>query len=676
MKEKSNSLYKLINEQKAFMKEAFILFPRASGLDTNYFMLIPRNGDRSVINTEYGELNAIGYHITVFDKLKESVKHSTFHITICLVDDNKKNFIARIFYRGFGTPIFYTIKDTETNLVNLGSGDELLAFGTKNIDPFIQRVLSLQQNYKVQFQELSNKFIAEQNILAEIRDGFLEDLLKYKESVIAIIAHIKSEPLFNHEYLPTLKWYKKALAETENKLNFLISTSLPKPPAEPVIFPAESESIKARSTHSKVGFYTPKNSPSSTKSTVKKEVDKTRVLVNELHEKMAAVMSSKTNDLDKIIQEYELIKQKVSLLLGPLNSKGKKVKKSQDDVELLDTEIRCNQLLEQIDSILLKAFNDEICHEKDDVLLRLLQHSSLKTQMLIGLAVNNNRPRLLELVLGARRDFKLDFKTQIEKQYLLEIAYNKGYLAVFQCLLAHNASPNIQVGAKKQPLLNRVCFDGRTDEMEALLEAHANPLVLDASGFAPLGILIMREPCCFNNIPMANVFLTYAPHAMEQLQGWVVKKCTPLTYACQNNDRDAVELLLKFGADPNNVREDNISAFGVCVYKENFELFIYLVEKSTVPISKGLFNALDLAVFCKLPQFIEYIIEYSDKHQLNLSIPSAEAAEYRLKKLDKSVKKYSFQNDVVSFFSQNLLKDFSNEDELQWTRESSVNGLS
>lgn len=666
-KEGSNPLYKLIDDENKFIKEEFILFERKSLSNTNYYMLTPRNRDRSKISTENGDLTAVDYHITVYEEVKKEVQYSTFHITISLIDKNKKSYVARIYYTEFGTSLFYTIKDEENIPVDISAKNSLLKFAASNIERFVNMLLSLEQDYDNQYRALANELIQKNKELENIDLCLLgAKLLQYKRGLQTIISHIESGTMFNQEHLAALEIYGHLLSETEDKISLIQANTTQ---SEPIMTQSESEPIGVKSPHPQPVPKILKSSSSTTKSVTKKEPSHAidNIKIDELNKKIATIPRLKNiGPLDKIFQEYELQNQKLNLLNKTNETKDKKSNQAQSETDLIDTTIRCNQLLDEINKIVLNVLKDEAAYKKIEKqsIRALLQQCHLETENLVELAVNNNRPLVLSLLMQIRNGINLEMKTKDEKQHLLERAYNKGHLEMFQFLLAHKVSPNT-VCANKQSILFRACSDGRAKEMEALLEAKANPLAVDDyTGFAPLAGLVMRSNQEQINIPMANVFLTYAPHTIEQLQGRKGVESTPLAYACQQGMWNVVELLLRFGANPNNARYDGATPFGICVYKDNFELFKYVVENSTIPIREGISNALDMAVVCGKQQFVEYIIEYSNEHQLDLSVPKIEEAKKRFEKHKLSPAVVSFGNNITSLFFRSLLSDDSEENDL------------
>ncbi|MCL9684402.1 ankyrin repeat domain-containing protein [Legionella maioricensis] len=672
----SNSLHKLIEEYKEFMKEEFILFSRTSLSGANYYMLVPKNREKSKIQTANGELTTVGLHITVYEKVRKEVQNSTFHITINLIDENKNGDVARIYYSELGQYLFTTVKNKENTSIDTVP-ESLLKFGIKNIAPFVAKISKLKQDYLAQYKLLEDRL---KQLSIELDHGdssaLQKKLLAYKQELERMISHIRSGTLFNQEHVFELKHYNDLLMDTEIKLSQLELAAKTNPPqtvqevakkSQVVItsFKVEKQAKTTRSEPSPKALQSivPINKPA-----IKKEEEgptPERVKIDELNKKIAAILhSGSLSSVGKVLQEYELQKHKFSLLEKKPAKKDKKSDKKIDETEFLDTLIRSNQLSEEINKTVLKILHEEAIYTKIEKqsLKYLLQNCTLNTEDIVELAVKNNRVQVLELVMQLRKDVNLERKTKEEKQYLLEIAYNKGYFNMFKCLLAHKASPDI-VCTNKQPILFAACADARPEEMEALLEAKANPWALDPRGFAALGALVMRTSKQFNKISMAKVFLTYVPQAVEQLQGKEESKSTPLAYACQEDMWDVVELLLQFGANPNNPRHDGITPFGVCVYKNNFKLFKYVVENSTVPIREGLESALDLAVICERQHFIEYIMQYSKEHQLNLSVPSIADAQKRYEKLSYSPPSLiSFGTNLKSIFFQTFCEDNDEDD--------------
>jgi ankyrin repeat protein len=667
----NNPLHNQIEENKEFFKEEFILFPRTSLSGANYYMLVPRSREKSKIQTGNEELTAVGFHITVYENVRKEVQNSTFHITINLIDENKNGYVARIYYSELGDYLFTTVKDKDNTYIDLNDSEKLLKFGNANIAPFVAKMLKLKQDYLEQYKLLEDRLnqlgIAMVNVhMHELK----EKLLEYKQALEKMISHIQSGTPFNQEHVLALKHYNDLLMDTEIKLSQLESNEINHP--QPVQKAPEKSLVvttspqvekKAKTKLSESNSITLKN-PEPNKPTIKKEASPPpeRVEIDEINKKIAALRKRNLSPIEKMLQEHKLQKQKCGLLEKP----AKKSKTpNKDETELLDTLIRSNQLLEEINNKVLTILHEEATYKEIDQqsLKALLQNCTLKTEDIMELAVSNNRLHVLELVMQLRKGVNLERKTKKEKQYLLEIAYNKGHFDIFKCLLDHKASPDI-LCINKQPILFTACMDARPKEMEALLEAKANPLAMDPRGFGALGALVMRTSSQFNQISMAKVLLTYVPQTIEQLQGEEGTKSTPLAYACQQDMWDVVELLLQFGADPNNPRQDGTTPFGVCVYKNNFKLFKHMVENSTIPIREGLANALDLAVICDHQHFIEYIMQYSEEHQLKLSVPSKNDAQKRYgKHIYPQSSLISFGTNLKGIFFQTFYDD-SDEEEI------------
>lgn len=660
-----NPLYQLIEEWKKFMKEEFMLFTRTSLSNNNYYMLVPRNRERSTITTEKGVLTAVGYHVTVYEELRKEVLDSTFHITISLIDENKNCYVARIYYNEYGTYLFDTIKDKEGNYVSFSDKGSLFKFAINSITPFVQRIQCLKQTYEKHYQSLHDELGQLNSDLVDADASSLRTkLLAYQQGLQNIIRHIRSNALFNKEYLGALKFYNQSLHDTENRLRLIPMMKIQE---VHVVEDVADSQERAQSSQSRSTPKVLKVSSSATKPARKKVAVETtnEAKIVELKKRITALSCLKHIDpIDKVLQEYEL-QQQILGLLNKFNGRRAKTSSRSSNVDaLLDTSIRCNQLLDEINRIVLDVFNDKDRAQVIDqqAMLVLLQQCTLKTDVLVELAVKNNCLSALKLLMQVRKDVQLGMKTKVDKRCPLEIAYHHGYLDMFQFLLDHKVSANI-VCTNKQPILFHACMSGRAQEMEALLEAGADPLVVDSTGFSPLGALLMRSDKERINIPMAKVFLTYAPHAIEQLQGRKGTENIPLAYACQENCWDAVELLLEFGADPNNTRFDGLTPFAVCVYKKNFELFKFMVENSTIPIREGLSNALDVAVMSENELFIEYIINYSEKHQLNLSRPDMDEATKHCEKLRQFSAKLSSGRNLASFFYNRLISDDRNDDD-------------
>ncbi len=666
-----NPLYKLIEERKEFMKEDFILFLKTSLSNKNYYMLVPRSRDRSKIPTENGTLTAVGYHITVYEEVRKEVHDSTFHITISLIDENKQSYVARIYYNKYGTYLFNTIKDKEGHFVDIGNIDKLLEFADSSIGPFVEKILNLKDEFDQQYHILKQNLEQLSSELVNIDSGLLRPtLLEYKQELQAMISHIQSNTLLNQKYLSVLRFYSDSLKNTEQRLSEI---KVKKIDAVPVVGDGTQSEDRAavESPQPESVLKISKALSSTTKSARKKGaiagIDREQITV--LNQKIAAVLLLKEIDpINKVLQEYELQKQKLTLLNKTNGKNTRKSSGAKNEDDILDTTIRCNRLSEDINKLVVEVFNDEVAYKAIDTqsMKLLLQQCTLKTERLVELTVSNNCLLALKLLMQIRKDIKLEAKVHNGKPSLLEIAYNNDHLDMFKFLLEHKVSPNI-VCANEQPILFTACADGRAKEMEALLEAKANPLAVDPKGFAPLGALLMRTDQKPIHTPMAKVLLTYAPHAMEQMQGRKGNECTALAYACQQDMWEAVELLLRFGADPNKPRSDGHTSFGVCVYKDNFELFKYVVENSTVPIREGLSNALDMAVVCEKKHFIDYIMDYSKEHQLNLLMPEADEAMRRFDKFKQpSPVVAPMGNNISSFFFHNLLNADSDEEDLSF----------
>ncbi|CAM4478513.1 MAG: hypothetical protein LEGION0403_FIIPPAGN_02834 [Legionella sp.] len=334
-------------------------------------------------------------------------------------------------------------------------------------------------------------------------------------------------------------------------------------------------------------------------------------------------------------------------------------------------------LLEEINSMVSDSFSDDKKYKKS--MEALLQQCSLETNVLIELAVKNNRLLILKSLMRLRKDINFEFKNLDKNQYLLEIAYDKHYLDIFKFLLEHKASPDI-VCTNKSPILFCACVEERLEEMEILLEAKADPFAICPKGFASLGALVMRDDIIPNNDHVER-FLICVRQTIDQQQGRTNQLSTPLAYVCQKGWEDTAKLLLSHGANPNIGRFDGVTPLGVCVYKNNFKLFQSIIENSTVPVKQGLSNALDVAVLFQTLEndvdkncFIEEVIRYSKEHQLDLEIPSATDAAIRLEKCEVITPLRIHSISISTFFHNAPRSSYdSDEDEHEKITNHSIN---
>ncbi len=93
---------------------------------------------------------------------------------------------------------------------------------------------------------------------------------------------------------------------------------------------------------------------------------------------------------------------------------------------------------------------------------------------------------------------------------------------------------------------------------------------------------------------------------------------TPMHYACQNENKQMVELLLSYGADinaQNLVTDAGDTPIGSVAKECSFNFFLYLLDKGATPALKGWMqlNALDRANQ-RQDEEGEYIIEYISKN--------------------------------------------------------------
>lgn len=649
MKNTKNPLYEFISQQIYLIKKEFIVFAKTSLFNDNYYMLIPRNQDKSKIGSGAEAFAPADYHISVYEVSKKELAYSAVHLTANLIDKFKKKYTARIYYTEFGHYLFNTLHDEENNSVAIDSEHHLLSFGQKNTAAFLNIILKLQQDYAQQYSSLI-KLLKEQSKSLGNADRLgsrTQTLLAYEQSLQSIISHIQSGTLFNHKHLPELQMHEDFLNVTRQQLR---QQQKPENPSKEAI-----KTIKPAASNAVIQPVTKHN---------KNNINHNQARISELNQEIAHIKSSKKpRTASLVLQEYNLYSEKLKLLntSGTKNSqKLKKISREHDEMAFIETITKEQKLQQEINSLVQVALTNERKYKEvtTEVLQGLLKRCSLPTSLILELVVQNNHFAILKHLVQIHNALNFQERSSNKGQYLLEIAYHRRHVDVFKFLLEQKASPDVYSGTT--PLLFQACAEGRSQEIELLLEANADPLATNEDNFNSLGAIVMRE----DRRPISEhveLFLAYAPHTINKLQGQ--KLSTPLCYICQKGWEDVAKFLLSHGADPNIGRFDDITALGVCVYKNNFNLFKTIIEHSTFPVKKGLINALDIAILQHEPEvndnsrFITEILHYSQSHNLEIELPSIADVEKRLEKC-----RVNSESIVNSLFFQPVRSDYSNDE--------------
>ncbi|WP_133137920.1 hypothetical protein [Legionella rowbothamii] len=434
MKVNSNPLYLLIDEQPEAFKKGFRIQPSNSLDNGPYYMLhfplLPQNR----INIDTYKLIAVDAHISIYEEDKKEMAHSAFHLTVNLIDNVEDEYCVHLFYTLSGDYLFYTFRDGENNFHELESKEELLNFGKKNIQTFLDTLSEQQQSYKKQYDRLTNK-AHNLSRLAETHQSqklLKKTLSNYKRSLCELIDFIESATLFNQNHLAGIGVYKSLLDNTQQKLASFESAprgNVPVIAATPV-----SEEL------SLIGESKPMENKSHSM-----ELDSLNNKINALSR------NRKTRTSSLILQEYELYQKKLNILKksdtnpSPKGSKKTNHNNTDDFISVLD---KMRQLQEEINSYVLDILrNDDRYRAMQNSLGALIQICSLKTSALLQTAVEYNRESIFEYLVAQRKD--LDVNGLIQNvdgasKSLLEIAYKKDYIEMCKLLLQHGADSNIK----------------------------------------------------------------------------------------------------------------------------------------------------------------------------------------------------------------------------------------
>lgn len=627
MKEISNRLYLLIREQLQIFKKEFQVQEKKSLGNGPYYILICPVPAKNNITTELGEFIPIDTHISIYKEDKRELVHSAFHLTVNLTNKSGVKYCAHLFYDLSGDYLFYSFKDAANNSYELESKEELLGFGKKNIQSFLAILSELRQNYYKQYSTLVNKANNFSKSLDnnEAQGLSKKTLLRYKHSLSELIAFIESGTGFNQKHLEGIKIHQSLLQDTEQKLELLQSASRS---TEPVI--VETTASEEPSL------------PAGNKS-VEKESHSTKM--DELNKKINALSRKKNRTPSLLLQEHELYLKKLALLKkkdsNSLKKSPKKTNNYSTDDEFIIVLNKELQLKEEIHSWILNILRDDSRYSTEqNSLLLLIQESSLNTNILLQATVEYNRLPMFEYLVAQRKDLDVNARMSMS---MLEIAYKKRHIDMFKLLLQHKASPDV-ICSNKKSLLYCACEEGRFQEMELLLEAGADPLIKTADGLNSFGALLLHlQP----NLEQVQLFLKYAPSVLHQIQGKKNHECTPLVFACQRRWNKGVLFLLEQGANSNIKRDGGFTALGMCVVKNDLDLFKIILKHSKVALKESLENALDIAVFLKHRKnqdpslFIQEIIRYNDSRKLETHIPEFKDASNRLEKAISLHKKAS-----------------------------------
>lgn len=115
---------------------------------------------------------------------------------------------------------------------------------------------------------------------------------------------------------------------------------------------------------------------------------------------------------------------------------------------------------------------------------------------------------------------------------------------------------------------------GNIESAKALLsEKELNPNTKTNLGMTPLIYAVMR-----NNLIFTNLLLDYGADPNEK-SDYSVGYDSPLTIACDNNNYDIAELLIDFGANPNEKNKTGLACIHLASQKGYFDIVILLVSR-------------------------------------------------------------------------------------------------
>ncbi|MFJ1267132.1 ankyrin repeat domain-containing protein [Legionella lytica] len=630
MKESTNPLYRLLNEkQQAFMKGFRV--QSKNSLDYGPYHMLDFAVTRNKVRTALGEFTPVDAHISIYEEDKREVGHSAFHLTANLENNVGDEYCAHIYYSQSGDYIFHSFRDGQNKFYELKAVEGLLSFDKNNIQQFLSTLKELQREYHNKYSTLVN---TANNLSKSLESNVpnKKTLERYKDSVSDLIQFINSGTFFNQDHLASIKIHEDLLEEAQLKINSLHTAARNK--AVPVI------------------KETPVQEPSLPAASKSVETESTSRKIDELNKKIVALSQKrKSRTPSLILQENDLYKQKLTLLQKSDSSSSKKSAKKtnhQDtDNEFMMTLNKVTELQEEINRCILDILKDNKRYSADTKALHsLISSCSIKTNVVLQTVVECNRGATFEYLVAQRKDIDVN-AVSASNASMLEIAYKKHHFEMFKQLLQNKASPDV-ICSNKNSLLYCACEEGRFKEMELLLEAGANPLLMNADGFNPFGALVFKQP----QIDLLALFLRHAPDALNQKQGKKNQKRSPLASACEAQWDAGVSFFLDHSADSNIKGDDGLTALGVCVANNNLKLFKMILEKSKISLTESLHNALDTAVFLKQKKdqntepFIEEIRRYNDTRQLETQVPEFMDAASRIGKMEQS----KAPNSLYSFF--------------------------
>ena len=318
------------------------------------------------------------------------------------------------------------------------------------------------------------------------------------------------------------------------------------------------------------------------------------------------------------------------------------------DVIMLEDEYRVNQMIENgadidcydvfhwtplhlairlgnidiIKLLLKRKANIEARNEKEQTPLDLLLDEWKIKSEDIKMKISN----IVQLLIENNADYK----------HTMYLAIIQGYEDFLQLLLANGANPNVHLPKQAQgctPLLLAI-YVKCEDMVKCLLSYGAN---VDLENESDPDIIPI-------NLAIQNGSLQIARYLLQNKAIINTKKCiAPIMFAIQTGSREALELLIKFGADT-NISKDNgtLTPLLNALYSKAWDIAKSLIKHGAQTKPNFVFSAVNHK--CDDVELLEMLIgnggDVNFKLKLKLLTPLHLACKYGLSNAAKILLKY------------------------------------
>lgn len=582
-----NPVYRLIlSNLEPFKKNFSILIKTAKENGKDYFLISSKSDIKPLtLPMQNKEYILKDWHISVYEDLRDDQGNgnASYHVTMNFHHEDSK-LTARLYFDNFNNLLFITYKDQNNNPISKDSISDQKE--VKNV------ILQFTKNYTESFSE-------------KLWDAYSEKLENFIKKYEALLAKLNDKSDYNStldEILKTVaEWSLYELRPDSAIMNLFKQLEA-----------LAADKIQGTNNNNTSEVF----SENKLKNTITGE-DKTPPIKIPSRNELAALQLKSINDglkqikenlemapWNKITQEYNLLTAKFKLI--------------NNDDEVLECLLRIRALeksaLDQFNNLLIvESTYKKVSYIDLEALLKVIPFIK---QSHYYLAVHSNRMEALKALLQTHKYINLDIPVK-PGLTLLQHAYNKKYSEIFNLLLQSGVSCDAPDNLGNT-LLMQACMQERKDEMVVLLKAGASNYIQNSSGFTAFGILTMQS----KKIPNQNLIKQFIKWCqlfqIDFMQGQYRMRGTPLVFACQQGWNDVVMLYLQENADPNISREtDLLTAFGVCVAKNNVKLCAVLLENSKYPLNQYLLASLKLANSLKNDLVANFLTKYINEHKIS-----------------------------------------------------------